>query len=177
MTWIIEGRVVSLPLLSHSWFPLGIESADLPLLAILGKSGAIASHFLHLFSALATLTVLWTWVGGRSGSRAAWIAVAAVASTPALLLTAGWSWNEWPLLGITIVLIVAMDHLSDGDDGWAGASSVALTAGLLTKYTFVPLAMAVVAAAFWRKTARRAGMVRAMSLGAGDSELSSFSEI
>jgi membrane protein CcdC involved in cytochrome C biogenesis len=39
--WALEGRAVDLPLLSHSYFPLGIESADLPLLATLGTDGAI----------------------------------------------------------------------------------------------------------------------------------------
>jgi hypothetical protein len=53
-TWVLEGRAVALPLLSHSWFPLGIESADLPSLSLLGAiDGGIASHFLHLFAAIA----------------------------------------------------------------------------------------------------------------------------
>jgi len=43
-TWVTEHRVIDLPLISHSYFPLGIESADLPLLAILGQiGGGIAS--------------------------------------------------------------------------------------------------------------------------------------
>src|SRR5439155_1494441 len=29
-SWVKEGRAIALPLLSHSYFPLGIESADLP---------------------------------------------------------------------------------------------------------------------------------------------------
>src|SRR3982751_1127999 len=34
--WVKEGRAVALPLISHSYFPLGTESADVPLLAFLG---------------------------------------------------------------------------------------------------------------------------------------------
>src|SRR6185295_7580133 len=48
-TWVKEHRAIDLPLISHSYFPLGVESADLPLLTILGQlAGGIASHFLHL---------------------------------------------------------------------------------------------------------------------------------
>src|SRR5207248_4606390 len=53
-TWVKEHRAIDLPLISHSYFPLGIESADLPLLSILGQlAGGIASHFLHLGAAVA----------------------------------------------------------------------------------------------------------------------------
>ncbi|MEO8218943.1 MAG: hypothetical protein ABI718_17855, partial [Acidobacteriota bacterium] len=106
-------------------------------------------------------TVLWNWVSGRSGGSAAWIAAVAVTATPALLLTAGWSWNEWPLLGITLALIVAIDRLAAGDDGWMGAATVAIAAGLLTKYTFVPLLLVVLASALWSAAERRAAIVRA----------------
>jgi hypothetical protein len=48
--WLLEGRAIDLPLLSHSYFPLGIESADLPSLALLGDQGGVASHLLHLIA-------------------------------------------------------------------------------------------------------------------------------
>src|SRR5207237_4293956 len=57
-TWVKEHRAIDLPLISHSYFPLGIESADLPLLAILGQAGGIASHFVHLAAAIGTTALL-----------------------------------------------------------------------------------------------------------------------
>ena len=127
--WVQEGRALELPLLSHSYFPLGIESADLLPLALLGRTaGGIASHFLHLFAAIAT-TML---VVRRTGS---WLATAAIVTTPALAITAGWSFVEWPLAGLFVALYVALE--SDDRD----TASAATAAGLLTKYTFLPFAL------------------------------------
>jgi hypothetical protein len=127
--WVLEGRALELPLLSHSYFPLGIESADLLPLTLLGRTaGGIASHFLHFFAAIAT-TLL---VVRRTGS---WLATAAIVTTPALAITAGWSLVEWPLAGLFVALYVALE--SDDRD----TASAATAAGLLTKYTFLPFAL------------------------------------
>ena len=129
-TWVLEGRAIELPLLSHSYFPQGIESADLPLLAILGATeGGVASHFLHLHAAVATSALILR----RTHS---WLATAAVVTTPALALTAGWSLVDWPLLGSFVILWTSLE-----DDDRARASA-ATAAGLLTKYTFIPFAIA-----------------------------------
>jgi len=135
-TWTVEGRAVELPLLSHSYFPLGIESADLPLLATFGQAGAVASHFLHLIAAIAAMAL----IARRTQS---WLATAAIATTPALALTAGWSLVEWPLVGIFIALALALERDDDR------TAMLATAAGLLTKYTFIPFA--IVAWAISRK--------------------------
>src|SRR6185436_15369135 len=127
--WTLEGRAAELSLNSHSYFPLGIESADLPLFAILGQlGGGIASHFLHLLAAIATIAL----IARRTQS---WLATAAIATTPALAITAGWSLVDWPLAGLFVVLFVALES----DD--ADTASAATAAGLLTKYTFLPFAL------------------------------------
>lgn len=136
--WAVEGRAVELPLLSHSYFPLGIESADLPLLATLGENGALASHFLHLIAAIATTALIVR----RTSS---WLATAAIVTTPALALTTGWSLVEWPLIGICVALVIALET---DDDRTATAATAA---GLLTKYTFLPFALLAYAASRkWR---------------------------
>lgn len=131
-TWVIEGRAIELPLLSHSYFPLGIESADLPLFATLGQNGAEASHILHLIAAIATIALIVR----RTSS---WLATAAIVTTPALAFTTGWSLVEWPLIGICIALAIALE--SDDDR----TATIATAAGLLTKYTFTPFAILVYA--------------------------------
>jgi hypothetical protein len=132
-TWVMEHRAIDLPLISHSYFPLGIESADLPLLTILGQiGGGIASHFLHLGAALAATAVLLRLARGNT------LAVAAIVTTPALALIAGWSLVDWPLIGICALLVLALD---DGDNA---TIAIAIAAGLLTKYTFVPFAIIAV---------------------------------
>jgi len=139
-TWVKEHRAIDLPLISHSYFPLGIESADLPLLTILGQiGGGIASHFLHLGAALASTAMLFRLSRGNA------LALAAIVTTPALALIAGWSLVDWPLIGICAILVLALDV----DD--VPTISMAIGAGLLTKYTFIPFAIiAVVVARRWR---------------------------
>lgn len=127
--WALEGRAVELPLSSHSYFPLGIESADLAALVLLGANGGgVASHFLHLFAAIATSLL----IARRTES---WLATAAIVTTPALAITAGWSLVDWPLAGLFVATFVAMER----DD--TRTASAATAAGLLTKYTFLPFAI------------------------------------
>lgn len=128
-TWVLEGRAAELPLLSHSYFPLGIESADLLPLLLLGElGGGVASHFLHLFAAIAA-TLL---IARRTRS---WLATAAVVTTPALAIAAGWSLVEWPLVGLFVALWIALE------EGDRDTASAATAAGLLVKYTFLPFAV------------------------------------
>lgn len=127
-TWLLEGRAIDLPLISHSYFPLGIESADMPLLAILGPlGGGIASHFLHLLAAIAAALIIHR-------KAQSMLVTAAIITTPALLITAGWSLVDFPLLGICAVLFEEEDERT---------IAAAIGAGLLTKYTFIPFALIV----------------------------------
>ncbi|HEX9984016.1 MAG TPA: hypothetical protein VGF69_12180 [Thermoanaerobaculia bacterium] len=151
--WVLEGRAIELPLISHSYFPLGIESADLPLLTILGIDGGVASHFLHLFAAIAT-TML---IARRTRS---WLATAALVTTPALALTAGWSLVDWPLAGICVALAVALENDNHR------TSAVATAAGMLTKYTFLPFALLAYAGALLMKK-RIAWKPLALAVAAG----------
>ena len=124
-TWVLEGRAVNLPLLSRSNVPLGIQSADLPALALLGPSGGgVASHFLHWLAALAT-----TWLIARRTQS--WLMTAAIVTTPALAIAAGWSLPDWPLLGLFVAML-------EEDD-----PSAATASGLLTSYVFLPFAALV----------------------------------
>lgn len=139
--WTLEGRAVELPLNSQSYFPLGIESADLLPLVLLGPSdGGVASHFLHLIAAIATTLLLVR----RTRS---WLATAAIVTTPALAITAGWSLVDWPVAGLFIALYIAFED----DD--VNTASAATAAGLLTKYTFAPFAL-VAWALFWFRKRR-----------------------
>ena len=133
-TWVMEHRAIDLPLISHSYFPLGIESADLPLLAILGQiGGGIASHFLHLGAVLAATAMLFRLARGSA------LAVAAIVTTPALALIAGWSLVDWPLIGICAALVLALDSRD------MTTMTMAIAAGMLTKYTFIPFAVIALA--------------------------------
>jgi len=158
--WVNEGHVVDLPLLSHSSFPLGIESVDVLFLSILGRGGALASHFLHFFAAIATASILFEALRGRGlGKRDATIVVAAIVSTPALVITAGWSGTDWPLLGCVLVLLEGCASSS------ASSMAVAVAAGMLTKYTFLPFLLVLLPVAFTASVQRR-HLVLASAIGA-----------
>ena len=137
--WVIAGRAIDLPLISHSYFPLGIESAELVPLSLLDPlRGGIASHFVHFLSAIATTLLMFRT------TRSLFV-TAAIAATPALAITAGWSLVDWPLLGVCVALYAAIEE----EDTPALAASIA--AGLLTKYTFVPFAvLLLIGARQWR---------------------------
>jgi hypothetical protein len=140
-SWVKEGRAIDLPLISHSYFPLGVESADLPLLAAAGAThGGIASHFLHLFAAIAAVALI--------NDR---FVAAAIASAPVLAVTAGWSLVDWNLLAVALALMRSLDE----ED--ARSITAAVAAGMLTKYTFVPF----VAIAIWK--ARKPAIIGALA--------------
>lgn len=124
-TWVLEGRAVLLPLLAESYRPLGIESADLPALALLGVSGGgVASHVLHWLAAVAA-----TWLIARRTQS--WLMTAAIVTTPALAIASGWSLPDWPLVGLFVAAL-------EEDE-----PSAATASGLLTSYLFVPFAALV----------------------------------
>jgi len=158
--WTVDGRVVAYPLNSHSFFPFGVESASLPLLALLGARGAVASHLLHVIGAAAVLVVAHGFVRRRAGAAAAWVATAALATTPALLWTAGTTLTDWALLGACLVLLDALDEAAAPDAGPGPRLYVglAIAAGVATKYTFGPFAIAALLAYVVAVEDRRAAL-------------------
>ncbi len=162
--WALEGRAVAFPLMSHSWFPLGSESADLPNFALLGgNDAAYASHFVHLLIALAAGAFLLSWLRQAAPTLGAAAAVA-ILSTPALLLTAGWSGTDMPLLGICLVLSRTLAEPDLRQRG--GIAAAAICGGLLVKYTFLPLGGTLVLAAIVTRADERKMIVRAATAGA-----------
>lgn len=183
--WVLEGRAIELPLLSHSYFPLGIESADLPLLTLLGATGGgIASHFLHLFAVIATTLLLLR-------CTQSWLATAAIVTTPALAVIAGWSLVEWPLVGLFVILWMSTSTGAPGlQDDDRRTASAATAAGLLTKYTFLPFALlvwtlkrrvpswvALIGLIFFARNAILTANPIAPFLGAGAPHVSGFREL
>jgi Dolichyl-phosphate-mannose-protein mannosyltransferase len=160
-TWALEGHVVTLPLSSHSFFPLGCESADLPLLVLGGDGGAIASHLGHFIIAILTIVLFFQFVARRSGTSWATIAAVAVATTPALAISAGFSGTDWALAGCCLALLAALDT-----DEVSPSAGAALAAGLLVKYTFIPVAAALVAAALLVHREQRRALLKVLGVGA-----------
>lgn len=156
--WVADGVVSELPLISHSYFPFGVESASLPLLTGLGSPGGSASHFLHLFAAIAAMALLRDELERRGHSLAA---AAAFFSTPALAVTAGWSWVEWPLIAICIATLIEL--MREEPDG--PFLAMAIAAGLLTKYTFLPF-LALTALPFLLRRESHLWMARQLFFGA-----------
>jgi hypothetical protein len=163
MQWIVSGRVEAFPLISHSWFPFGVESADLFALRLLGHGGAVASHFVRVFCGVALAALLVRRLA--AGSATPLLFAAAIVTAPVLLVTAGWSWNEVPLVGVVVVLFLALDELANGRPALA-LIGLAVSAGLATKYTFAPIALLLLAVAFTVvDRTRRLALLRAAAIG------------
>ena len=162
--WVLEGRVVELPLIATSYFPFGVESAHLPALALLGDVGALTAHLVHLALAAAVLVLVVRWMAARASMGAALLAAAAIATPPALMTSAGLAWNEWPLLGIALVLFFSLEQWAEADGPPPACSvALALASGFSTKYTFVPMAAAaLLGAAFLLR-----GRVRTLAIATG----------
>lgn len=160
--WIAEGSAVSLPLMSHSFFPLGTESADLAAIVLLGAEGAIASHLVHLFLAIAAVIVA---IRALPETKLGALGVAAIASTPALLLSAGWTGTDVPLVAVSLGLFLFLDRFVRRGDGRAGIAA-SIAAGLLVKYTFLPVVLVLVGVAILHAEGRRKALLRAAVAGA-----------
>jgi hypothetical protein len=170
-SWVLEGRVVPLPLNSHASFPSGVESSALPLLALAGGRGAIAFHFVILASAASTLYILFAWLRTRIDARSASVVVACVATTPALAMIAGAAWVDWPLAGAGLALAAALDEATEGDrasPSALGSVALATAAGALTKYTFAGVMFATLGGALLAVRSDRTRVVRlGLAGGAG----------
>lgn len=166
--WSLEGRVVDLPLLSHSYFPLGTESATLPLFAWLGTGAGRAAHVLHFGVFLAVLYEIGSWLSARA-PRFAWSGVAAVAATPALILTSGLCGNDWAVLGCAALLFASLDDAARDVPGSRARVATAVAAGMLAKYSFGLVLAALGSAALWNRRGADAGrfgaLVRALAAG------------
>jgi hypothetical protein len=160
--WVLEGRVVELPLNSHSYFPFGVESAALPLLAVAGHDGAIAFHFVMLASLLAGLILLHGFLAQFAAPSGSALALICVASTPALVLTSGTAWIDAPLLALTLGLSHALSQALRAELSTPALARVALfvAAGALTKYTWAVVLMVGFGAALVACGARREPLLR-----------------
>jgi hypothetical protein len=115
------GRMIELPLNSHSYFVLSTHFADLAALIL---SGGIAAKIARLAIYFAALVIVQ-----RSGGL---LAAIALAWTPALASIAGWCWEEWPLVAL---LTASLDRYERGEER---ASFVLLGCAAATKYTALP---------------------------------------
>ncbi len=154
--WIIEGRVVELTLHSHSYFPMGIESASLPLLSMAGTLGARSMHMVLWLLACTVLLVLVRWLHRRLSLNLALVSAAVVACTPCLLITTGAVLVEWTLLGACLLVVVGLDDLLEERPGALVLLTLAWAAGVATKYSFGLFALIVAMLGLWlfRKNSR-----------------------
>ncbi len=136
------------PTNSPSFFPAATET--LYLATLLVDSSGIAAQLVHygfFLLSLAALVVLGRRLSGDARSGV-WAAVL-FASVPAASIVAGWSWSD---MSLCFVLLAACIALLDG-----AAGTAFLLAGLAAsvKYSGIPFAVPVAAAAAWIGMRRR----------------------
>jgi hypothetical protein len=144
--YLLEGRMLELPLNSHSYLVMALDLASLPALLL---GGGIAAKLVHFVLFLCTLAVAHR-LAGRFVARPALI-VAAIAWTPALLVIAGWAWHEWVVIGL---LLLAFDRLERWLDDTVPddlvTAAAAAGAAISVKYTALPAVAVLGAIAFVR---------------------------
>lgn len=137
-TYLQYGRMIELPLHSNSYVTLAAHGADLAALAL---HGGIAAKIARFGIYLAVLAVLLRFCRRIAGDGS-WWPVAVVAWTPALAIIAGWAWDEWIVIGLTVLSLEAFER-EEHALAFAAAGAAAAC-----KYTALPwlLAFALVAA-------------------------------
>ena len=123
--WQLYGRMIELPLSSHSYLVMALQCADLAALAL---GGGIAAKLAHFGVYVAVLFVVRR-IGGN------WSAIV-LAFTPALMIISGWAWSEWGVVGL---LLVSYDRWSRDD---ANGGACALGCAISSKYTALPWLLA-----------------------------------
>jgi hypothetical protein len=156
----LAGRLVEMPWLAYSYFPLHAEmlyALALPL------GGGQLAQLLHLAAAVAAVTTA-ARIAARcfGGGAAPWTALL-LASAPLLNLIAGTGGNDW---FVALYVALALEqHLRRGsDDSPRWLEAVFLGAAVATKYTALPALVLLLLplprdARAWRRLLARLGLV------------------
>jgi hypothetical protein len=147
--WTLAGHVVELPLNSHSYFPMGVESASLPLFALGGPLGGHAARLLHWATAVLVVTALMGWLGRRLAPGGGSTCCVVLVATPCLWLGTGVALVEWNLLGVCLLALIGLEAWIARDDTSGVSMALVWAAGLTTKYTFLPFAAIVGVTGAW----------------------------
>ncbi|MCU1244199.1 MAG: hypothetical protein JWN02_109 [Acidobacteria bacterium] len=161
--YLLEGRMLELPLNSHSYLVMALDLASLPALLL---GGGIAAKLVHFALFLCTLAVMQRLA--RRFVAQPGLVVAAIAWTPALLVVAGWAWHEWAVIGL---LLLAFDRLESWLDeaapGDLMAAAAAAGGAIAVKYTALPAVAVLAVIALIRTPAtRRRSLIRAAGIAA-----------
>ena len=125
----VYGRMLELPLNSHSYLAMSDQLVSFVALVL---SNGIAARLVHFAMFVAAVVAIY-----RLTSSA--VAVAVAAWTPALLISAGWAWNDWSTLALLVIAVDRyerwVEHESPSDGAMAFA---AMGAAASIKYTALP---------------------------------------
>ncbi|HKO54880.1 MAG TPA: hypothetical protein VJ276_03315, partial [Thermoanaerobaculia bacterium] len=143
----LYGRMVELPLSSNSYLAMAFQFTDLAALMLSGGVAAKLAHFALYLAALAAIHRLST----RLAPRAGWWPVVVLAWTPALMLIAGWSFNEWGILGLLALAVERYHRWLESRDGADFNVAFAAAGGAIAaKYTAIPFIAALAVIMVWR---------------------------
>ncbi|MGH9810454.1 MAG: hypothetical protein ACRD9W_24945, partial [Terriglobia bacterium] len=139
--WLMYGKMIELPLASNSYYVAATRTADLAALVL---AGGIAAKLVHFGIYLAALAMLHRLARRLGAAAPVWIA-AVFAWTPALMLVAGWAWDDWALIALFALSLDRWESwrsaTSDPDVATSGNATslaicfAALGGAVATKYT------------------------------------------
>ena len=152
----LYGRLVEMPLSSHSYLVMGDHMVSLAALVL---ANGIAARLVHFAIFIATLCALHR-LGSRFHPTAGAMLAGVVAWTPALMITAGWAWNDWSTLGLLVVAVDRFERWNDSTNpSDAAVAFAAAGCAASMKYTALPwiFALAVLLVVRRRSTPRVIG--------------------
>jgi hypothetical protein len=157
----LEGRMVEMPLNSHSYFVMANGLALLPALMLGGGVSAKLVHVVIFVAALVAIHRLAKRVDERS---AMWVVIA-FAWTPALMITAGMAFSEWAVLALLVISYERYDRwLSSGLAGDLAVAAAAMGSAAAIKYTALPWIAAFALIALWRSRSQLRPIVKAIGI-------------
>lgn len=143
----LYGRMVELPLNSNSYLAMAFQFTDLAALLLGGGIAAKLVHFALYLAALAAIHRL----AARIAPRAGWWPVIVLAWTPALMLIAGWCFNEWGVLGLLALSVERYHRWLESQDRTDFLVAFAAAGGAIAaKYTAIPFVAALGLLVLWR---------------------------
>ncbi|MEO8033069.1 MAG: hypothetical protein ABI837_01460 [Acidobacteriota bacterium] len=145
--YLLAGRMIDLPLSSNSYLAMAMQLTDMAGLAI---GGTIAAKLARFALYLVSLIAIHRLARRLSNDAATWV-TALIAWTPALMLIAGWAWNEWGVLGLLVMSLDRWERwLEQRDLSDAALAFAALGGAVASKYTALPWLLAFAIVALWR---------------------------
>ncbi len=158
-----EGRIIDLPTMPVSYFPMNI---DLLYLIPLVLGNDIVPRLVHLAFGLLTAAVIYSYLSVRLDRRSAVLGVLLFLSTPVVMNLSRMAYVDLGATFFSTLALVGVLFWRDGDDRWLLYSALALGLALGSKYNMLISLMLLSLMVVHVSLRRRRGQAASLRTGA-----------